>query len=187
MADLKGSDAASRQDPSLRAQGARQAGASDDPPERSPTREDKGVDFERELAETTRRSGFRSLIGYKTIEWREGYGELLLRLEPQHMNIRMIPHGGLYVTVIDSAMGHAATWCTIEGNKRACVTTSLQTNFFAPAAGGHLRACAWLVDVEGQIATCRAEIIDAEGTLCCVAQGSFMYLPGSETLEGVPA
>lgn len=51
------------------------------------------IDFEKELAEIKRRSGFRSLIGYKTIEWREGYGEILLRLEPKHMNIRMIPHG----------------------------------------------------------------------------------------------
>ncbi len=144
------------------------------------------VDFERELAETKRRSGFRSLIGYKTVEWREGYGEILLRLEPKHMNIRMIPHGGLYVVIIDSAMGHAATWCSVPGNKRQCVTTSLQTNFLAPAAGGYVRACATLIDVEDRIATCRAEIIDAEGTRCCIAQGSFMYLPGSEKREGVP-
>lgn len=144
------------------------------------------IDFEKELAELKRRSGMRSLIGYKTVEWREGYGEILLRLEPKHMNIRMIPHGGLYMLVIDSAMGHAATYCTVPGNRRSCVTTSLQTNFLAPAQGGWLRACATLVDVEGQIATCRAEIIDAEGTLCNVAQGSFMYMPGSEKPEGMP-
>lgn len=145
------------------------------------------IDFEKELAETKRQSGFRSLIGYKTIDWREGYGEILLRLEPKHMNIRMNPHGGLYMLVIDSAMGHAATYCSVPGNARSCVTTSLQTNFFAPAQGGYLRACATLVDVEGQIATCRAEIIDAEGRLCNVAQGSFMYMPGSEKPEGVPS
>ena len=145
------------------------------------------IDFEKELAEIKRRSGFRSLIGYKTIEWREGYGEILLRLEPKHMNIRMIPHGGLYMVVIDSAMGHAATYCPNPGRKRSCVTTSLQTNFLAPAQGGYLRCCATLVSVEGRIATCRAEIIDAEGTLCNVAQGSFMYLAGSENPEGIPA
>lgn len=143
------------------------------------------IDFDKELAETTRRSGFRSLIGYKTIEWREGYGEILLKLEPKHMNIRMNPHGGLYMLVIDSAMGHAATYCPVPDNKRSCVTTSLQTNFLAPAEE-YIRVCATLVDVEGQIATCRAEITDANGTLCNVAQGSFMYLPGSEKLEGVP-
>lgn len=143
------------------------------------------VDFERELAETQRRSGFRSLIGYKTVEWHEGYGEILLRLEPKHMNIRMMPHGGLYMLVIDSAMGHAATYCPIPGNKRSCVTTSLQTNFLAPALD-YIRVKAHLVDVEGQIATCKAEITDSQGTLCNVAQGSFLYLPGSEQLNGVP-
>lgn len=143
------------------------------------------VDFEKELAELSRRSGMRSLIGYKTVEWREGYSEILLRLEPKHMNVRLMPHGGLYVVVIDSAMGHAATYCPVPGNKRSCVTTSLQTNFLAPAQGGWLKACATLVHVEGRIATCKAEIIDAHGTLCNVAQGSFMYMPGSEKLEGV--
>lgn len=145
------------------------------------------IDFERELAEIKRRSGFRSLIGYKTVEWRDGYSEVLLRLEPKHMNIRMMPHGGLYMAVIDSAMGHAATYCSVPGNKRSCVTTSLQTNFLAPAEGGYLRACATLVDIEGRLATCRAEIIDAKGTLCNVAQGSFLYLAGSEKQEGVPS
>ena len=145
------------------------------------------LDFEKELAETKRRSGFRSLIGYKTIEWREGYGEILLRLEPKHMNTRLIPHGGLYMSVMDSAMGHAATYCPVPGHSRSCVTTSLQTNFLAPARGGSLRACATLVDVEGQIATCRAEIIDGEDRLCNLAQGSFLYMPGSERLEGVPS
>ena len=147
----------------------------------------EGPDFEKELAETERRSGFRSLIGYKTIEWREGYGEILLRLEPKHMNIRMNPHGGLYMLVMDSAMGHAATYCPVPGYLRSCVTTSLQTNFLAPAKGGYLRACATLVDVEGRMATCRGEIIDGEGRLCSVAQGSFLYMPGSEFLEGVPS
>lgn len=145
------------------------------------------LDFDKELAETKRRSGFRSLIGYKTIEWREGYGEILLRLESKHMNTRMIPHGGLYMLVMDSAMGHAATYCPVPGHSRSCVTTSLQTNFLAPARGGYLRACATLVDVEGQIATCRAEIIDGEDRLCNVGQGSFLYMPGSEHLEGVPS
>lgn len=147
----------------------------------------QAIDFDKELAETKRRSGMRSHIGYKTIEWRDGYGEVLLKLDPKHMNIRMNPHGGLYMLVIDSAMGHAATYCPVPGNTRSCVTTSLHTNFLAPAKGGWLRACATLVDIEGQVATCRGEIIDAEGTLCNVAQGSFIYMPGSEKLEGVPS
>jgi uncharacterized protein (TIGR00369 family) len=144
------------------------------------------IDFELELAEIGRPSGFRSLIGYKTIEWREGYGEILLRLEPKHMNARMIPHGGLYMAVMDSAMGHAATYCPVPGHHRRCVTVGFQTNFLAPAAGAYLRARAWLVSAENRIATCRGEVVDAQGTLCAAAQGSFRYMRGSEHLEGVP-
>jgi len=143
------------------------------------------IDFDKEIAETKRQSGFRSLIGYKTIEWRQGYSEILLRLDDKHMNIRMNPHGGLYVVVIDSAMGHAATFCPVANHQRICVTTSLQSNFLAPAKD-YMRVCATLVGVDGRIATCRAEVTDSHGTLCNVAQGSFLYMPGSEKLDGVP-
>jgi len=144
------------------------------------------IDFERELAEVGRPSGFRSLLGYKTIEWREGYGEILLKLEPKHMNARMIPHGGLYMAVLDSAMGHAATYCPVPGNHRRCVTIAFQNNFLAPARGAYLRARAFLVSSENRIAVCRGEVIDAQGTRCAAAQGSFRYMRGSENLEGTP-
>jgi uncharacterized protein (TIGR00369 family) len=144
------------------------------------------IDFERELAEIGRPSGFRSLLGYTTIEWREGYGEILLRLEAKHMNARMIPHGGLYMAVLDSAMGHAATYCPVPGNHRRCVTIGFQTNFLAPAEGAYLRACARLVSSENRIAVCQGEVIDALGKQCVAALGSFRYMRDSENLEGVP-
>ena len=144
------------------------------------------IDFERELAEIGRPSGFRSLLGYKTVVWREGYGEILLRLEPKHMNARMIPHGGLYMAVLDSAMGHAATFCPLPGRHRRCVTIGFQTNFLAPASGPHLRARAWLVSSENRIATCQGEVVDAEGSICATALGSFRYMRGSEHPDGVP-
>ncbi len=144
------------------------------------------LDFERELAEIGRPSGFRSLIGYKTVAWREGYSEILLKLAPKHLNSRDIPHGGLYMVLIDSTMGHAATYCDVPGHVRRCLTTSLQTNFLAPGEGLFLRARAWLVAVEGRMATCQGEVIDANGKVCVVGQGSFRYARGSERPEGVP-
>ena len=144
------------------------------------------LDFDRELAEIGRPSGFRSLIGYKTVVWSEGYSEILLRLEAKHLNSHSNPHGGLYVTLIDAAMGHAATYCDVPGHKRSSVTVGLQTNFLAPGKGAFIRATARLVSIHGRIATCTGEIIDAEGTLCALGQGSFRYMRGSERREGVP-
>lgn len=131
-------------------------------------------------------SGFRSHVGYETLAWRDGYAEILLVLGPEHGNSYGAVHGGVYMTVMDAAMGHATTWCTVKGNRRVVVTMSLTTSFLAPARGPTIRAVARLVSIENRVAHCRGEIFDENGALLVVAQGSFRYFPGSERTEGVP-
>jgi uncharacterized protein (TIGR00369 family) len=131
-------------------------------------------------------SGFRDLLGYHVVDWREGHAEISLDLDQRHMNGMGIVHGGLYATVLDAACGHAATWCRIKGNTRGCVTVSLTTHFLHPATEGRLLARGTLECVHDRIAVCRAEIVDEAGMLLAIGQGSFRYAAGSERLEGVP-
>ncbi len=131
-------------------------------------------------------SGFRSLVGYRTVAWARDYGEIELQLEPRHGNSIGITHGGVYMTIMDAAMGHAATWCAVEGNVRICVTVSLTTSFIAPAKGNVIRAVGRLHDIHNRIGTVTADVLDENGTLLATGQGAFRYSPGSETYEGVP-
>lgn len=131
-------------------------------------------------------SGFRSLVGYRTIAWARDYGEIELQLRPEHGNSIGITHGGVYMTIMDAAMGHAATWCAVEGNVRICVTVSLTTNFIAPARGQVIRAVGRLHGIHNRIGTVTADVLDENGTLLATGQGAFRYSPGSETYEGVP-
>jgi uncharacterized protein (TIGR00369 family) len=130
-------------------------------------------------------SGFRSLVGYGAIVWAQDYAEIELPLGPQHTNSLGIVHGGVSMTILDAAMGHATTWCAVKGNVRACVTISLTTTFIAPAQGKSIRAIARLVSIHDRVATCRGEVIDESGRLCASGQGSFRYLAGSEHVNGV--
>jgi len=130
-------------------------------------------------------SGFRSLVGYDTLVWRDGHAEMELLLGPEHGNSNGHVHGGVYMTIMDAAMGHAATWCSVAGNRRMVVTVSLTTSFLAPAQGARIRAVARLVTIESRIGHCRGEIFDENGALLVVGQGSFRYFPGSERTEGV--
>jgi len=130
-------------------------------------------------------SGFRSLVGYRAVTWREAYAEIELRLEGQHMNSLGIPHGGVYMTLLDAAFGHAVTWCPVPGNVRTCVTVSLNTSFLASARSGSLKAIGRLDGIEGRIATASGEVRDETGRLLAVGQASFLYAPGSERIEGV--
>ena len=132
-----------------------------------------------------KRSGFRTLVGYRTQAWREGYGELQLVLGPQHMNSMGLVHGGVYCTLLDVAMGHAVAYCTVPGNFRFSSTVALSTNFLRAAQGGVLTATGRLLDITGRCASATGEVRDASGTLCATGQGSFLYLPGSERPEGV--
>ena len=131
-------------------------------------------------------SGFRTLVGYQAVAWDKDYGEIELVLGPQHGNSLGRPHGGVYMTIMDAAMGHAATWCAVEGNVRICVTISLTTSFLAPARGDRIRAVARLLGVHDRVGTINAEVIDTDGTLLAAGQGSFRYSLGSESYDGVP-
>jgi uncharacterized protein (TIGR00369 family) len=133
-----------------------------------------------------KRSGYRQLIGYRTTAWREGYGELQLIIGPQHLNSVGSVHGGVYMSMLDVALGHAVAYCTVPGNFRFSSTVSLTTSFLKGARSGVLTATGRIDGLQGRLATGTGEVRDEAGDLCAVAQGSFLYLPGSERPEGVP-
>jgi uncharacterized protein (TIGR00369 family) len=133
-----------------------------------------------------RRSGYRSLIGYRTKAWRESYGEVELVIGPQHLNSVGIVHGGVYMSLLDVALGHAVAYCTVPGNFRFSTTVTLTTSFLRGAKAGILTATGRIDGEQGRLATGTGEVRDEAGELCAVAQASFLYFPGSERLEGVP-
>lgn len=133
-----------------------------------------------------KRSGFRDLIGYRTKAWREGYGEVELVVRPEHLNSVDIVHGGVYMSMLDVALGHAVAFCTVPGNFRFSTTVSLTTSFLKGARSGVLTAIGRIDGIQGRLATGTGEVRDESGDLCAVGQASFLYFPGSERPEGVP-
>jgi uncharacterized protein (TIGR00369 family) len=130
-------------------------------------------------------AGFRNLLGYRTLGWREGYGEIHLDIRPDHLNMLGFVHGGVYATILDAALGHAVAWCAVPGNRRPAVTVTLTTSYLASANSGTLIAVGRLIHIEGRIATCNGEIRDPAGKLYVRGQASFMYLPGGENRDGI--
>jgi uncharacterized protein (TIGR00369 family) len=130
--------------------------------------------------------GFRRLVGYRLRTWSEGYGEMELVIGPEHDNSHGMVHGGLYATLLDSAMGHAVAWCAVPGNIRRATTLSLTTNFLHGAKSGTLISTAKLESTQGRIATVTGEVRTSDGLLCATGLASFMYFPGSEHRDGVP-
>jgi uncharacterized protein (TIGR00369 family) len=138
------------------------------------------------IAVQARRSGYRSLVGYRTTAWSEAFGQLELIVGPQHMNSIGIVHGGVYASLLDVALGSAVSFCAVPGNARYSTTVSLTVTFLKSSQAGKLIAVGRVNGVEGRLATGTGEVTDEAGTLLAVAQGSFLYFPGSERPEGVP-
>jgi uncharacterized protein (TIGR00369 family) len=139
------------------------------------------------LAETPP-SGFKDLIGYRLVTWREGYAEVALDVADKHLNIVGIPHGGVLATLLDTASGYAGCWCSVPGNQRRAVTLSLTTQFIGQArAGTTLTASARTIGGGRRIFFTRAEVHDAAGQLVAHGEGVFRYRSGSESVEGYPA
>lgn len=132
-----------------------------------------------------KRNRFRALVGYTTRAWTEGYGEVELVLRDDHANSMGIPHGGVYVTLLDAAFGHACAWCAVAGNTRSAVTVSLTSSFVAIARTPSIIARGRVVGQDGRLVTLTGEVVDADGQICVLGQASFMYLPGSEHRDGV--
>lgn len=131
-------------------------------------------------------SGFRDIVGCRTTIWHEGFAQFEVDISPKHYNSSGFLHGGVYMTILDAAMGHASTWCSIEGNYRPCVTLTLTTSFVAAADTPLIRAAARLESVANRIAVCRGEVLDSNGEICLTGQGSYRYVKGGENVEGIP-
>ena len=132
-------------------------------------------------------AAYGELIGYRLAAWREDYAEIVLDLGPQHLNGHGIPHGGLIMTLLDSACGYAGVYCPVPGNVRHAVTLSLTTQFVAQARGfGRLTAIGRRTGGGRSIFFATGELRDAEGRLIAQASGTFRYRKGSEDPAGQP-
>ncbi|OGB21962.1 MAG: hypothetical protein A3I66_12165 [Burkholderiales bacterium RIFCSPLOWO2_02_FULL_57_36] len=81
-----------------------------------------------------RGSPFVGLIGPIFHKVSDGRHVIGIRLEHKHMNIKGIAHGGMLVTIADTALGVALSLAT--DGKRPMVTANLSTDFLDAAHAG---------------------------------------------------
>jgi uncharacterized protein (TIGR00369 family) len=130
--------------------------------------------------------GFGQLVGYRLAVWQPDYAEVVLTVEPRHLNRSQVPHGGVLVTLIDTAAGYAGCYCAEPGRVRRAVTLSLATSFLAPApAGALLTAKARRTGGGQSIYFARCELVDGSGRLIATGEGTFKYRGGGDP-KGLP-
>ena len=104
---------------------------------------------------------FPDFCGLKPVHAEPGKVILSLDLQPHHANQLGIPHGGVLLTLLDTALGCSARVTT----GHTVMTVDIQTAFIAPgkgkltAEGRVVRAGRSLVFTEGEVRDASGQII----------------------------
>ena len=118
--------------------------------------------------------GFHTESGFSIDPEGTGNGVCVVggRVEARHLNINAVVHGGVYATILDTAMGGAVVSILRDGEVTA--TTSLYIEFLRPAQEGQtLRAEGRLVRRGRHLAFVEGKLTDGDGVLLSQAHGTW--------------
>ena len=125
------------------------------------------------------RNGFRSTtdfnayIGCRLVEWGTGTSYIELDVEPHHLNSQGIGHGGVLLSLLDSACGACGSTSPPPAPRCTSVTLSLSANFVQAMRGTKLFARGKMSGGGKGIYFADATIHDETGKLIATANGAF--------------
>ena len=120
-----------------------------------------------------RNNPFQHFVGIEVLKLGGGKSVLQLELKEHHFNLYGIPHGGVHATLLDIAMGTAASFPDSSGREVDSVTLNLSIDYIAPPASRILTAKGKVTKTGKSIAYCTAEIFDEDKTL--IASGRSIF------------
>ena len=120
-----------------------------------------------------RNNPFQHFVGIEVIQLGDGKSVLQLELKDHHFNLYGIPHGGVHATLLDIAMGTAASFPDNSGREVDSVTLNLSVDYIASPASKTLIARGKVTKKGKSIAYCTAEIFDQDKTL--IASGRSIF------------
>ncbi|MDX1599103.1 PaaI family thioesterase [uncultured Marinobacter sp.] len=130
--------------------------------------------------------GFHNLLGYRQVSWEENEAVIELELQPRHLNLGGVVHGGVLTSLLDIVLAEAGTFCPYPGRMRKAITLSLTTTFTGQCSGGTIRVTGRKRAGGTRIFNSTGEVHDDKGNLLAIAEGTFRIRSGSEGPEGVP-
>lgn len=115
----------------------------------------------------------QSHLGYRFLEWREGFAKFDMPIQEFHGNRYGLPHGGLYVTLLDTVMGYSGSFTGSEANPKFAMTLSITTNFLSRPKGKVLIAEGWTTGGGKSTFFAESKCYDETGELCATGVGTF--------------
>ena len=127
--------------------------------------------------------GFNGLIGHEVVSWRPGFVEMALAVRSELCNANGLLHGGVLMTLLDSASGFACTFNDTATARRLSVTLAFTTQFIKAARDGYLLTIfgARRPSTSQSTFAAETEIYDQTGALIATGAGTFRYLKGERS------
>lgn len=119
------------------------------------------------------RGTFWDHLGARLEAYAPGSTVVTLDIQPHHLNMIGILHGGVYAALIDSAMGLAAM-ATKPDDK--VVTTNMSINYLAPIEHGIVKVTAEIVHSSRKMITTQGRAFNENGGLCAFGTGTFRII-----------
>ncbi len=116
-------------------------------------------------------TGFSGLVGFEVASMADGRAQLVLDVEPRHLNPHGTVHGGAIATLVDSAMGAAVA--TTTGDGEGPVTIEMKVTYLEPARSTQLRANAEIRRRGKRITIVEADVVDADDEAVAHAIATF--------------
>jgi uncharacterized protein (TIGR00369 family) len=120
------------------------------------------------------------VIGHEVVSWRPGFVEMRLNVRPELCNANGLLHGGVLMTLLDSASGFACTFNDTATARRLSVTLAFTTQFIKAGREGDVLSIlgAWRPSSSQSTFVAETEIYNQSGELLATGTGTFRYLKG---------
>ena len=109
-------------------------------------------------------------LGVERVHSDEGRALLSLQIKPEHRNSWKAAHGGVIMTLLDSAMSLAAR-LHIHGAPGGVLTVEMNAKFISPGMGTRLNAEGRVIGGRSTL-FCEAEVRDEAGVLVAKGMGT---------------
>ena len=140
-----------------------------------------------DLVRAARQRGFHAEVGFNIdfANSRHGVCTVTGRVEARHLNLNAVVHGGVYATILDTAMGGAVV--SVLGPGETTATTSLYVEFLRAAREGETLTARGEVLRRGHhLAFAEGNLFDGQQRRLSQARGTWYIWSGGAPTENPP-